>query len=261
MIHLDIKEVEKILSVSRANIRFYEKEGLICTERKANNYRDYSEENLRELKKIIIFRKLGFSIAEIKQLQSGELELQDAAEANILRLEEEIEKLRGALAVTQSVAKEKATFELFDGERYWNILEEEEKNGGGFAEILHDYLMFEAEQFDVMWKRVFFHDFKKSRQKHGKAIAAAILLGICILRGISMKFMWQGSFWEGFFYPFIIFAAGSVILTPLYFLKRKNEKAAAILAGVLAFIFGAFLVGIFAFIIVLVLNYFLHFWF
>ena len=213
------------------------------------------------MKKIIIFRKLGFSIAEIKQLQSGELGLQDAAEENILRLQEEIEKLRGALAVTQSVAKEETTYELFDGERYWNILEEEEINGGGFAEILHDYLMFEAKQFDVMWKMVFFHDFEKSRQKHGWAIAAAILLGICILRGISMKFIWQGSFWEGFSYPFIIFAAGSVILTPLYFLKRKNEKAAAILACVLTFIFAVFLAGIFILLIVLILNSFMHFWF
>jgi len=258
---LDIKEVEKTLSLSRANIRFYEKEGLIHTERKANNYRSYSEENIRELKKIIIFRKLGFSIDEIKRLQSGELDLPDAAEANIIRLEEEIKKLRGALAVTQSVASKKETFESLDEDHYWRVLNEEEKKGGEFAEILHDYLMFEAEQFDTVWKRVFFHDFKESRKKHGVAAAAVILLAICILRGLSSKFIHQGSFWMGFFYPFIIFLCGSLILTPLYFLKQKYPKAAGVAAGLLLFICIAFLAGIFILLIILLLNSFLHFWF
>ena len=44
---MTIKEVEQALSVSRANIRFYEKEGLLTANRKSNNYRDYTEENLR----------------------------------------------------------------------------------------------------------------------------------------------------------------------------------------------------------------------
>ena len=56
VIKMTIKEVEQALSVSRANIRFYEKEGLLTANRKSNNYRDYTEENLRELKKIILFR-------------------------------------------------------------------------------------------------------------------------------------------------------------------------------------------------------------
>ncbi len=84
---MTIKEVEQILSVSRANIRFYEKEGLLTTARKSNNYRDYSEENIQELKKIILFRKLGFTVDEIKKMQSGDLKLDNAANDNIARLE------------------------------------------------------------------------------------------------------------------------------------------------------------------------------
>ena len=45
---MTIKEVEELLSVSRANIRFYEKEGLLSTNRKSNNYCDYSEENIQD---------------------------------------------------------------------------------------------------------------------------------------------------------------------------------------------------------------------
>ena len=93
---MTIKEVEQALSVSRANIRFYEKEGLLTTSRKSNNYRDYTEENLKELKKIILFRKLGFTIEDIKKLQSGEIILDEALTENISRLEKEIDALEGA---------------------------------------------------------------------------------------------------------------------------------------------------------------------
>ncbi len=108
---MKIKEVEELLSVSRANIRFYEKEGLLTPNRETNNYRDYSEENIKELKKIILFRKLGFTIEEIKKLQKGEINLKDASADNIARLESEIESLKGALNLTQKLADEQTDFD------------------------------------------------------------------------------------------------------------------------------------------------------
>ena len=51
---MTIKEVETILEIPRATIRFYEKEGLFHPQRGANGYRDYSDEDVDRLKKIII---------------------------------------------------------------------------------------------------------------------------------------------------------------------------------------------------------------
>ena len=51
---MTIKEVEQILEVPRATIRFYEKEGLISPSREENGYRDYSKEDLEKVKKIVI---------------------------------------------------------------------------------------------------------------------------------------------------------------------------------------------------------------
>lgn len=65
---MKINEMEERLQISRANIRFYEKEGLLCPIRKANGYREYSEEDFARLQKIIIFRKLGMSITDIREL-------------------------------------------------------------------------------------------------------------------------------------------------------------------------------------------------
>ena len=43
---MHIAQLEEDLGLSRASIRFYEKEGLLSPERLANGYRDYSEEDL-----------------------------------------------------------------------------------------------------------------------------------------------------------------------------------------------------------------------
>ena len=123
-----------------------------------------------------------------------------------------------------------------------------------------NYLTFESEQFDNMWKWTFFHDFKESRKKHGVIGAICILFLLCVIRGLSKKFIWQGSFWEGFLYPFVLFCAIFIISTILYVLMKKAPKAGSFVSGVLLILSIVFLAGIVLLIIVLLLNSFLHFW-
>ena len=124
-----------------------------------------------------------------------------------------------------------------------------------------NYLTFESEQFDNMWKWIFFHDFKESRKKHGVIGAICILFLLCVIRGLSKKFIWQGSFWEGFLYPFVLFFAIFIISTILYVLMKKAPKAGSFVSGVLLILSIVFLAGIVLLIIVLLLNSFLHFGF
>ena len=73
---MTIKEVEKKLNITRANIRFYEKEGLLQPKRCDNEYRDYSEDDLKRLEKILLFRKCNISIENIiSQLDDTEKKL------------------------------------------------------------------------------------------------------------------------------------------------------------------------------------------
>lgn len=58
---MTIKEVETLTGITKANIRFYEKEGLLAPGRSSNNYREYSEDDVEHLRKIRIFRIMGFS--------------------------------------------------------------------------------------------------------------------------------------------------------------------------------------------------------
>ncbi len=72
---MTIKEVEQRLKITRANVRFYEKEGLIFPKRNPlNDYRDYSEEDVKSLSKIIFLREIGIPIADIRSLISEKWE-------------------------------------------------------------------------------------------------------------------------------------------------------------------------------------------
>ena len=75
---MNIGQVETLLGMTRANIRYYEQEGLVFPQREANGYRDYSAEDVDTLRKIKLLRQLGLSLEVIRQLQQGECTL-DAA--------------------------------------------------------------------------------------------------------------------------------------------------------------------------------------
>ena len=68
---MTIKEIEERAGMARANIRFYEKEGLISPVRQENGYRDYSEKDLEDLEKIKLLRALDLSVEAIREAKAG----------------------------------------------------------------------------------------------------------------------------------------------------------------------------------------------
>ena len=97
---MTIKDVETLLDIPRATVRFYEKEGLISPTREGNGYRDYSDEDVEKLKKIIIFRKIGLSVEEINDLFDGVKTLEEVLDANIVNLQKQMEELKGAMKLS-----------------------------------------------------------------------------------------------------------------------------------------------------------------
>ena len=66
---MTIKEVEEHTGLSRSNVRFYEKEKLITPARnESNGYRDYSDGDVENIKKIAYLRTLGISIEDIRNV-------------------------------------------------------------------------------------------------------------------------------------------------------------------------------------------------
>lgn len=222
---MNIKEVEDILQISRANIRFYEQEGLLNPTRGKNGYRDYSDTDLAQLKKIIFLRKLGISIADIKKYFDGDEKLSQIIDEQILSLKREMEELNGALHLCEKMAEDPSIDTAPQFDNYWEEMKEDETNGGVFFDVLKDFASFEADLFTGMWKRVFFYNMDRSVKKHGWPIAFLIVLGICILRGLFHQYVWHsGSFWGGFLYPFALFLAATAVLAPIFLIVRFFVK-------------------------------------
>lgn len=87
---MNIAEVERRTGLTRANIRFYEKEGLIAPARSANGYRDYTEADVETLRKVRLLRQLRVPVPEIRAVQAGEHALPDTAARQLDVLEQDI---------------------------------------------------------------------------------------------------------------------------------------------------------------------------
>lgn len=116
---MNIKEMEQRTGLSRANIRYYEDEGLLCPPRRENGYRDYGPEELDALLRIRLLRRLGLSLEEIRALQAGQLALPEAMEQRLRALEQEAVRNGQDQQVCRAMAQEQAEYANFDAERYW----------------------------------------------------------------------------------------------------------------------------------------------
>lgn len=120
---MTIRELEQKSGLERANIRFYEKEKLLNPVRRENGYRDYSEEDLQTLRRICLFRRLQFSLEEIRSLQEGKEELSEALAIQLQRLERREWETERAREVCRSMQRDRAEFEGLDAEKYLAQLE------------------------------------------------------------------------------------------------------------------------------------------
>ena len=145
------KEIEMKLSIPRATIRFYEKEGLLNPNRAQNGYREYSEKDLEEIQKIILFRKIGIPIATIQQILIGDVQLSSAVQTTINQLNEQMKELQGAISVCHEMENDAAIDNHFDLEKYTNMVEIQEESGNQFFDFLKDYASLEKKAFYSMW--------------------------------------------------------------------------------------------------------------
>lgn len=89
-----MNEVREKTGLTRKAIEYYEEKGFITPVREKNNYRVYSEEEVEILKKISVYRKLGCSMDEIRDILQG---TGNSALATIIRdreIESQIENKR-----------------------------------------------------------------------------------------------------------------------------------------------------------------------
>ena len=126
---MTIKEVEEQTGLTRSNIRFYEKEKLIEPSRNdKNGYRDYSEKDVDNIKKIAYLRTLEISIEDIRNIISGKVPLAEIIEKQTTAIQTQIEGLNQAKVMCErmlesgNISFDELQIEKYvaDLETYWN---------------------------------------------------------------------------------------------------------------------------------------------
>lgn len=149
---MTIKEIENLSGMTRANIRFYEAEGLLTPMRLANRYREYTEDNLETLKRIRLLRSLRISLEDIKALHTGSRELTDMLDFHLARLQQEKEDIAHSQEICKIMCRDGVSYGTLDAQHYLDIL----KNSAGQSQDMP--VSFETDvipEVRVPWRRYF----------------------------------------------------------------------------------------------------------
>ena len=133
---MKINEVELQVGITKKNIRFYEQQGLLHPKRNMENgYRDYTGDDVTELKKIKLLRKLSLPIEEIRRIQQGSLLLEDALQRQLIVLERERINLLETSGLCRSMMEDRGQYLSISPDEYLNKMVEREKEGTKFMNV------------------------------------------------------------------------------------------------------------------------------
>lgn len=139
---LKIKDVEDIVGITSKNIRFYEREGLLCPKRNTENgYREYSEGDIKKLKQIKLFRKLGISIEQINLLQKSDIKLKTILNKQIVNLQDEINNLKETMELCIKINEQNLSFDEIDANLWLFKMIELELKGAKFMSLKNDEII------------------------------------------------------------------------------------------------------------------------
>lgn len=134
---MNTKLVEELTGISRQNIRYYERMGLLHPARSnENSYRDYTKEDVEQLQMIKMLRMLDMPIEEIQSV-FAEGTIQDALEKQRVALQSKKKELQAAVIMCDRIIK--ADNPERHVEQFLNEMEYMQYKDGGFAQFINDY--------------------------------------------------------------------------------------------------------------------------
>ena len=218
------KEVEKRLNISKANIRFYEKEGLLEPKRNINGYRDYSEADIERLEKILLFRKCNISIENIRLIFNGSKTINEVFTEQISVIENEIKELEGAKIICNELAQEKSSVDHINTEKYIHMMHDEEEKGNKFYDIAEDYILSSEKLYQSIIENDKFKGdtLMKRSTKIGIYVANTLLLFIFL---VVFEFAFSNSIeWNHIIIITLLFTVADVLGTKKYIENKTGKK-------------------------------------
>lgn len=215
---MTIKEVEKKLNISRANIRYYEKEGLLEPKRNDNEYRNYSEDDLKRLEQILLFRKCDVSIENIRLVFNGVKRIDEVFSSQITVIENEVKQLEGAKIICKKLAQENVSLDNIDTNKYINMINNEEQKGNKFNDISKDYIMATENLYQSIIENEKFKGGEKMKKWVKAAIYALSFVLTTLLLGLFDLLFYKRIDWE-----FAICFSAILTVTDLISVKKYIE--------------------------------------
>ena len=137
------KEIQEKLGIDADRIKLFKREGVFAPENppsgnRATNYTETDYENLRLL---VVLTKSGLTCSDIRKLQDNDWTLEEAIVARRQSIDAEIARKSNSLALLAELLDDKAEFETFETEHYWNVITKKEAEGEEFIDVgdMYDY--------------------------------------------------------------------------------------------------------------------------
>jgi DNA-binding transcriptional MerR regulator len=104
---LTIGQAAKRYSISRSTLIYYDKKGVLKPSgRSSANYLLYTEDDIRRLERMILFRNTGLSLSAIKEILNQDADnVELALEKRLVSINREIQNLRSQQSVILSIIK------------------------------------------------------------------------------------------------------------------------------------------------------------
>ena len=137
---MNIKQASEQSGVSAPNIRFYEKEGLLDPARlPGNDYRDYTEQDIRALRFIRMLRMLDVPLPVIRSVLAGDASLGSVLREQKTALEQRAKQLEGAARFCAELARQDPSAASLDVDACLSRMEDPAQPQNFFCGWVQDY--------------------------------------------------------------------------------------------------------------------------
>ena len=125
-----INEATHKVGLSKKSIRYYEENGLLTPTRgKENDYRIYTNEDIKKLKIIKFLRELDVPIRELKLLNNNEITLKECMEERIKKINEQQENYKKIKNMCKEIYESNTTFLDIEITKYFEKMNTLNKEG------------------------------------------------------------------------------------------------------------------------------------
>lgn len=133
---MKINQAAELADITKKNIRFYEDQGLVDPDRDpGNGYREYSMNDVNQLKQIKLLRQLGVSCENIRKMRRNELSIEKCMSDRIRELDESKENIAHMKTICEMLSDETSDLASLDANVYLDKMSELEKGGVRFMNV------------------------------------------------------------------------------------------------------------------------------